>query len=41
MLMVLCEWRLTLLINIGLGNGLVPPLPEPVVTKVFDAMWRL
>ena len=32
------------LVNIGLGNGLVPsgtkPLPEPVLIKIVDAMWR-
>ena len=30
--------------NIGAGNGLVPsgnkPLPEPVLTKISNAIWR-
>ena len=32
------------LVNIGSGNGLVPsvnkPLPEPVMTKISNAIWR-
>ena len=31
-------------VNIGLGNGLVPsgnkPLPESVLTKISNAIWR-
>ena len=31
-------------VNIGSGNGLVPsgnkPLPEPVLTKISNAIWR-
>ena len=31
------------LVNIGLGNGLVPwgnkPLPEPMLTNLFDVIW--
>ena len=31
-------------VNIGTGNGLVPlgnkPLPEPVLTKISNAIWR-
>ena len=33
------------LVSIGLGNGLLPdatnPLPEPMLTKFYDAIWRL
>ena len=32
------------LVNIGSGNGLVvsgnKPLPEPMLTKCYDAIWR-
>ena len=31
-------------VNIGSGNGLVPsgnkPLPEPILTQIFVAIWR-
>ena len=31
-------------VNIGSGNGLVlsgnKPLPEPMLTQIFDAIWR-
>ena len=31
-------------VDIGSGNGLVPsgnkPLPEPVLTKISNAIWR-
>ena len=31
-------------VNIGSGNGLLPdgtkPLPEPVLTKISNAIWR-
>ena len=36
------HWGLT---DIGAGNGLVPsgnkPLPEPMLTKISDAIWIL
>ena len=32
------------LVNIGSGNGLVPsgnkPLPESLLTQIYDALWR-
>ena len=37
-------YNIGLLVNIGSGNGLVPsgnkPLPEPVLTKISDVIWR-
>ena len=33
-----------MIVNIGLGNGMVPsgtkPLPEPMLTQSYDAIWH-
>ena len=38
------HWTELMLVNIGSGNGLVlsgnKPLPEPMLTQIYVAIWR-
>ena len=38
------HWTSLMVVNIDLGNGLVPsgnkPLPEPMLTQIFVAIWH-